>query len=340
MSAQLFLSQFSFFLCPLFFLSLPPPPSLSLFLCAPFPPYFFFLLSYLHWKQMQKGWTVTSFLKCTSPWTVTSFLKCTSPCTKYWSMLGYEWIKVYTVMLVNVCVHVRLCVCLWECCVYLHVGPSGTQVARVQSLTSHVQHIQCFSRATSSAFHVQHIQCFPRATHPVLFHVQHIQCFPHATHPVLSMCNTSCAFHMQHILCCSRATHPVLFTCNTSCAVHVQHIQCCSHATHPVLFTCNTSGAVHMQHIRCCSHATHPVLFTCNTSCAVHVRHIQCCSHATHPVLFTCNMMCVTWCEGTAQLLSLTEFELHFEGFEPKVCITTMIHSRGTPFCSETLNLF
>ena len=25
----------------------------------------------------------------------------------------------------------------------------------------------------------------------------------------------------------------------------------------------------------------------------------------------TCNMSCVTWCEGTAQLLILTEFRLH-----------------------------
>ena len=32
-------------------------------------------------------------------------------------------------------------------------------------------------------------------------------------------------------------------------------------------------------------------------------------SHATHQALFMCNM-CATWCEGTAQLLSLTDFQM------------------------------
>ena len=38
---------------------------------------------------------------------------------------------------------------------------------------------------------------------------------------------------------------------------------------------------------------------------------IVCKSHATHRAFITCNMPCATWYEGTAQLLSLTELNLH-----------------------------
>ena len=51
-------------------------------------------------------------------------------------------------------------------------------------------------------------------------------------------------------------------------------------------------------------------------SCLQHVRSsgpgaIVCKSRATHRALITCNMSCATWYEGTAQLLSLTEFISH-----------------------------
>ena len=38
---------------------------------------------------------------------------------------------------------------------------------------------------------------------------------------------------------------------------------------------------------------------------------IVCKPHATHQAPVTCNMWCAMWYQGTAQLLSLTEFESH-----------------------------
>ena len=54
----------------------------------------------------------------------------------------------------------------------------------------------------------------------------------------------------------------------------------------------------------------------CAENCLQHVRSsgqdtIVCKSRATRQALITCNMPCVTWYEGTAQPLSLTEFKLH-----------------------------
>ena len=53
----------------------------------------------------------------------------------------------------------------------------------------------------------------------------------------------------------------------------------------------------------------------CATNCLQHVRSsgaIVYKSCATHGALITCNMLCTTWCIGTAQLLSLTEFNSSF----------------------------
>ena len=52
------------------------------------------------------------------------------------------------------------------------------------------------------------------------------------------------------------------------------------------------------------------------TNCLQHVRScgsdvIVCKSCATHQALITCNLQCVTWYNGTAQLLSLTELKSH-----------------------------
>ena len=54
----------------------------------------------------------------------------------------------------------------------------------------------------------------------------------------------------------------------------------------------------------------------CATNCLQHVHSsgqgvIVCKSRATHRALIMCNMSCATWYEGTAQLLSLTEFKSH-----------------------------
>ena len=38
----------------------------------------------------------------------------------------------------------------------------------------------------------------------------------------------------------------------------------------------------------------------------------MCKSRATNLALIMCSMSCATWYKGTAQLLSLTEFKIHF----------------------------
>ena len=54
----------------------------------------------------------------------------------------------------------------------------------------------------------------------------------------------------------------------------------------------------------------------CATNCLQQVRssgqgEIMCKSWTAHQTFITCNMSCVVWCEGTSQLLSLTEYNLH-----------------------------
>ena len=56
--------------------------------------------------------------------------------------------------------------------------------------------------------------------------------------------------------------------------------------------------------------------FHCAANCLQHVCSsgpgaIVCKSRATHRAFITGNMQCATWYEGTAQLLSLTEFKSH-----------------------------
>ena len=55
----------------------------------------------------------------------------------------------------------------------------------------------------------------------------------------------------------------------------------------------------------------------CATNCLQYVRSscqeaIVCKSRSTHQVLLPCNMLCAMWYEGTAQLLALHLFQLHF----------------------------
>ena len=55
----------------------------------------------------------------------------------------------------------------------------------------------------------------------------------------------------------------------------------------------------------------------CTANCLQRVRSrvpgaTVCKSRATHRELVTCNLQCVTWYEGTAQLLTLTELRSHF----------------------------
>ena len=54
----------------------------------------------------------------------------------------------------------------------------------------------------------------------------------------------------------------------------------------------------------------------CAANCLQHIHSsgagaIVCKSRAAHRAIITCNMLCTTWYEGTAQLLSLTEFKSH-----------------------------
>ena len=67
-----------------------------------------------------------------------------------------------------------------------------------------------------------------------------------------------------------------------------------------VQIMCSTSNTYHM---------LHQTPITC---CIKHLSHVASNTyHMLHQTLITCNMSCATWYEGTAQLLSLTEFELH-----------------------------
>ena len=57
----------------------------------------------------------------------------------------------------------------------------------------------------------------------------------------------------------------------------------------------------------------------CTTNYLQHIRScdqgaVVCKSRAAHWALITCSMSCATWCKGTAQLLSLTQFKLHLSG--------------------------
>ena len=82
----------------------------------------------------------------------------------------------------------------------------------------------------------------------------------------------------------------------------------------------------------------------CTMCCLQHVcasgqGAIECKSCEIHQALVRCRMPCTTLYKGTAQLLSLTELQLHFEGFRPEWCISNMIYSGDTPFWSETLDV-
>ena len=55
-------------------------------------------------------------------------------------------------------------------------------------------------------------------------------------------------------------------------------------------------------------------------------------SRATHWALTTCNMLCATWYQGTAQLLSLTEFKSHL--FQLILLAETKNRSRRGGNCS------